>query len=279
MVEDTRGLTQGNLQFNAATVKQAYNHIKALAGFKYKEPIKTLKSRHHGYEAEDFIQETMQIILNESQKKSFPTINHLKAFINKTMSFHYLKEKRKYFYTKQRGSAKEVSIDDNFTQIDTGKTMLIAEMLTYDKDEDKTVAQDIDVRALTSKHLYVVYDWKNLLEVCTLSELKDYKTGYALSVNHLVQTLTERGERETCKYYKSIGFFMTKSILDSVSSAIIKYIKDNHIVEVAEDKPVIQPKYFRNETSLAHSTSPIFNTISVPECLREHRKRLLSGIL
>lgn len=264
MTQISRETEQVCLQFTNATIKEAYNHIVKLAKSKFKEPIKTLKSRHHGYEEDDFIQETMQIILTESTRKKFPTINHLKSFINLTMQYHYLKEKRKYFYTRQRGDFTEVSIFDSTTQTSEGKEQLIAETLTYDKEEVAHLSEEIDLDSLIKRNLYVVYDWKSLLEICKASELRNYTVGYALSVNHLIKTLRAYGAKDACKVFKEQGFFMTRRILDDISQKLIQYIKDNQLLEVSEDttykepyKNILNNERFKYVSNIIESSKPL----------------------
>ena len=245
---------QDYLQFDNATIKEIYSYVTMLVNSRYKEPIKTLQARHHGYSSEDFIQEVMLIILKESKAKKFPTINHLKSFIKLTAEFHYLKEKRKYYFTKQRGSYSEVSIFDSTTNVDDGSSKLIAETLTYDKNEHEHIAELLDLQSLLKKNLYVVYDWRQLLEVCTVHELKNYKTGYALSVANLLKVLQEYGAKDACKHFKEVGFFMTRKILDDISQKLIQYIKDNKIIEVTVERPAYIDRHKTREERFKYIT-------------------------
>lgn len=208
-------------------ISEAYKHIKLLANCKYKRAIKTLQTRHKSYNVEDFIQDTMQIILKEFTRKKFPSINHLKSFINKSMSFHYLKEKRKYFYTKQRGSIEERSIYEPITDYAT-----LGDTISYDNSKSIDL---LSLSDLLKRNLYVVYDWSTA-KVCTLQELKQYNEGYILSVNHFIQKQREDSIINVCKYFKQQGFYMTRTIFNDISQEIVNYIKRNNILLVESDE-------------------------------------------
>ena len=122
------------LELTNGLIKQIYQHVNFLANFRYKASIETLQSRHVGYEIEDFVQETVQEIVKQFKTKKFPTINHLKSFINLVMEFHYLKEKRKYFYTKSRGPYTCVSLDEDINDYRKIEDTLSSQMTTSNFD-------------------------------------------------------------------------------------------------------------------------------------------------
>lgn len=210
------------VELNNKTIKDIYNHINMLLNARYSTPIKVLQSRHRGYEKEDFAQEVAQIILKEFETKKFPTINHLKKFINLSMEFHYLKEKRKYFYTKQRGSMQEHSIDETLTDnLTLGDTLSSTRAIDIDR---------IDLDNILEQNLFIVYDWSTC-NICKLDELKKFKSGYILSVNSFIKYQNDYGSLETCRHFKSKGFYMTKSIFDSISQSIINYLERHNFIE------------------------------------------------
>ena len=275
------------------TIKEAYKHVTFLASFRYRRPIEVLQTRHRGYGIEDFIQETMTIILQEFSKKKFPTINHLKSFINLTMQWHYLKEKRKYFYTKQRGEFLEVSINDSAAKSNSEDIRTIGDTLTYDKNEVANLSDMIDLHHICHKHLFIAYDWKDTLEVCKVSELKKYRHCYALSFNHFIKVLQEQGERGTCAYFKERGFFMTRKVLDAISQKLIQYFKDNQLIEVAEEKSIYRQDRRAYESRVRMfeelsntctcgykntDSSSISSTWQCPKCGKIHHKKDLFNL-
>ena len=102
------------LQMTKELVKSIYSHVDMLTDSKYREPIKILRTRHKGYEPEDFVQDAVRNIIHDFPNKKFENLQKFKAFMNKSVEWTYLKEKRKYFWTKSRGgSTYEVSLDDS----------------------------------------------------------------------------------------------------------------------------------------------------------------------
>lgn len=210
------------LELNNDLIKKIYQHVSFLANFRYKASIEVLQSRHVGYEIEDFVQETVQEIFRQFKTKKFPTINHLKKFINLVMEFHYLKEKRKYFYTKSRGPFTCVSLDDDVND--------------YRKIEDTISSQistmNFDLHNLLSKHLYISYNW-HTAKIITKNDFSKEKS-IILSVNKFIELQIINGFKETCKIYKNAGFNMTKMIFDQFSQAIIDYAKENDLLAIEE---------------------------------------------
>ena len=227
-----------SLELNNGLIKQIYQHVNFLANFRYKNAISILQSKHIGYETEDFVQEVLQEITRQFKTKKFPTINHLKSFINLVMEFHYLKEKRKYFFTKSRGPFTCVSLDDDAND--------------YRKIEDTLSSQistmNFDLHNLLSKKLYISYDWKTI-KIIKREDFKSQKS-LLLSVNKFIELQIINGLRETCKIYKNSGFYMTKTLFNQFSQAIIDYAKRNDLL-VIEDT-TSKYKYDRTTSNFAN---------------------------
>lgn len=218
-------------------IKELYRHCTILANSKYKEPIKVLQSRNIGYSVDDFVQETMQIVLDSLTKKSFKSLQKLKSFAYKTMEFHYLKEKRKYFYTKQRGSMQCVSIEDKVLPVhgEAGQNFF-SEYLEDPKshiDIDKLALQDLQKRDL---QVAIKGNMYSLVEAEYLDKLPDMKNTFILSVNHFINLQYSIGFKESCRYYKSKGFNMTRTIYNNINIAIMSYLYRNNLLE----KPVVE---------------------------------------
>ena len=219
------------LELNDHLIKQIYQHANFLANFRYKNAIEVLQSKHVGYEVEDFVQEIVQEIFRQFKTKKFPTINHLKKFINYVMSFHYLKEKRKYFYTKSRGPYTCVSLDE-FTN-DYRKV--------EDTIESKPFISNFDLYNLLSKNLYISYNWKSI-KIITTKDFSKEKS-MLLSVNKFIELQIINGTKETCRLYKESGFPMTKMLFDKFSQAIIDYTNEHNLLAIDKD---IDKKYVYN---------------------------------
>lgn len=203
------------------TLKSIYQHTRFLANFRFLRPVQVLQTRNTGYEIEDFVQEVVQKVCELFNTKTFPTMNHLKSMIRRTMEFHYLHEKRKYFYTKSRGNYSCASLDslinDNRTLGDT----VALESITCNTDD----LYNFDI--IKSRHLYVAYDWEKAFIIDNIGQFKNHSNKYLLSVNFFISKLREYGYRETCKYFKDNGFYMTRTICEQISTTIISYLKDN----------------------------------------------------
>lgn len=219
------------LKVDNVLVKQMFDYVKSQTFFKYKEAMSTLKSRHHGYESDDFIQEVMQLVLTSLQTKKFPTFGQLKKFIRCTMEFHYLKEKRKYFYTKSRGSFMTASMEEP-----TSESRTIGDSIAYDKVE---TYENVDLHRIMSKNLFLQYDW----HTCKIGKLQDFKktaNGLLLSINQFIKLQMYYGMRETCNYYKRHGFYMTKTTFEILSQAIIDYAVEQNLIE--KELPAVTKK-------------------------------------
>lgn len=217
-----KGDVEKYLEIDNSVVKTLFDYVKGQTFFKYKEAMSTLKSRHHGYESEDFIQEVMQLVLTSLQTKKFPTLGQLKKFVRCTMEFHYLKEKRKYFYTKSRGSFLTTSIEEPLSDSRT-----IADTISYNKVID---TGSFDLHRIMSKNLFLQYDW----HICKIGKLRDFKqtsNGLLLSINQFIKLQMYYGMRETCNYYKRRGFYMTKTTFEILSQAIIDYAIEQNLLE------------------------------------------------
>lgn len=223
------------LQLNDELVKEIYKQVDKLADFKYRVPIETLKTRHKTYEPEDFVQDTVKLVIQAFKTKTFKTLSNLKGFINTTMEFHYLKEKRKYFYT-HRGDAFVSSFDDPVTDF-----MTVGDTITYDY---KPNYDNFELHNIMSKNLYVVFDWQTY-KVCRLNELKKFKKGIAISVNYFIQAQRELGMRDTCRHYKDKGFYMTQNVFEGLSTAIIDYMKEHDLLLVEQSRPKYNPERAR----------------------------------
>lgn len=222
---------EGNLVLNNDLVKAIYKHVDMLADSKYKIPIETLKQRHKSYEAEDFVQDTVKLILDAFKTKTFATFSKLKGFINLTMEYHYLKEKRKYFQTQSRGSAICMSFEDPADSIRSiGET--IGDTVEYGKSYENDL---FDLYNIYSKNLYVFFNWEKPV-VGTLKELKHFKKGFFISVNHFIKYQKDNGADETCRFYKENKFYMTKNTFEIISQAIIDYAKEHELIIVEPEK-------------------------------------------
>lgn len=232
---------------DSKTIKELYKHVTMLANSKYKVPIQTLKTRHVCYDIEDFVQDTMKLLLDSFKTKTFTTLAKLKNFANLTMEFHYLKEKRKYFYTKQRGSMTCVSLNDSAASI-TGVSGELKHGETYENflSDDKDIDLDIlELNNLKSKDLQVFIS-NGKYAIRELRSIESFTNNTVLSVNHFIEIQRHLGIKDTCKYYKSKGFYMTKDVFNDISQCIIDYIKKNGILEVAREKKTFSEKFMDN---------------------------------
>lgn len=225
----TKERKQG-LPLNESTLAIIYQHTRFLANFRFLESIKVLQTRHTGYEIEDFVQEVVIKVCELFEKKSFPTVNHLKKMIHYTMSYHYLHEKRKYFYTKQRGGSFCISLDETIND----------HQELIDTLYDKSILEDYDLQFIYSKNLYIAYDWKKA-DIITIEDLKYNTDKYLMSLNYFINKQLEGGIRYTCRYFKNAGFYMTRKIFDDICNTIITYLYDNNLAvkEVDSNKIII----------------------------------------
>lgn len=219
LVKDT-----GYLELNKEILNSIYQHVWFLANFRFARPIMILQTRHRGYEKEDFVQEVVELVCDLFKTMKFPTINHLKKIIKTTMSYHYLHEKRKYFYTKSRGSISCMSLDDDINDYKKFEDVAI----TDKSFNDETI---YDVHRLFDKNLYLAYNWK-FAKVITKEQIKDFTNYYILSINFFITKQRELGLHDTCKFYKQNGYYMTKKIFDYLSQTIIDYLKSNDIIMI-----------------------------------------------
>lgn len=219
-----------NLKLNSETLGIIYQHVRFLANFRFLESIKVLQMRHTGYEIEDFVQEVVIKVCELFETKTFPTVNHLKKMIHCTMSYHYLHEKRKYYYTKTRGGAFCVSIDEAINDHqDIGDTLY-----------DKSSFNDYDLQLLYRRNLYIAYNWEKA-KIIEKSDIRHNTDNYIMSLNYFINKQIENGVRHTCKYFKESGFYMTRKIFDDICDTIITYLYDNDLVikEIDNRKQVI----------------------------------------
>lgn len=221
-------LCTSNVQFNDETVKMMYDYVSKFVRFKYKSALDTLKSRHHGYEEEDFIQEVMQKIMQAFETKVFPSIGQLKNYAKCIIEFHYLKEKRKYFYTKSRGTYIQISMEEELAD-----NLTLGDLLTDSKNDIDTYIM-FDFKHILEKNLFLWYDW-HTCRVGTFEELKRAKTGSLFSVNRFIVAQSSLGMRGTCRYYKENGFYMTQSTFDTLSQAIIDYAHSLELIQEEQE--------------------------------------------
>lgn len=268
------------LQLTRETLHTIYQHTWFLANFRFSRPIEVLQTRNTGYEKEDFVQEVVQQVCKLFETKKFPTINHLKKMIRLTMSYHYLHEKRKYFYTKSRGGIQCTSLEEDIND--------------YRKVED-TVAVDTsysnesiyDLHRLYSKNLYIAYDW-NVAKVITSDQFKDYTNHCIISVNFFINKQREVGMVDTCKFYKDNGYYMTKRTFDYLSQTIIDYLKANDILLIEDIKErTVKPIARMSDEQIHNATYTCTcgyvhydndfdnNAWQCPECGRIHNKEEL----
>lgn len=246
-------------------IRELYKHCTMLANSKYKEPIKVLQSRNIGYTTEDFVQETMQILLDLLSKKSFDTLQKLKSFAFKTMEFHYLKEKRKYFYTKQRGSMQCISIEENILPVhgEAGQNYFSDEL---EDTKSYINSDDLTLQNIYSKNLLIAikHNTYSIVEAKHFNKLPDKSNMSILSLNHFMTLQHSHGFKESCKYYKSIGFNMTKKIYDNISTAITAYLHKNNLIELPETyfQKLEKPKSFMHNPIKAKSFVPKLLSIS-----------------
>ena len=212
-----------------------------LTDSKYKIPLETLKTRNGGYEPEDFVQDAVYALIKDFGKMSFQSIAKLKALINKSTEFKYLKETRKYYHTKSRGCAQPpVSLEEHVCPgMDVYKT--IGETIKYEGqvEDDENL---YDMHNLMQKNLLVAYNWKDAI-VCKASELHKFRGYIILSVNYFLQAQLELCMSDVCKHYKDKGFHMTKNVFEQISQVIVDYARDNNMLECGYEPKKREPKY------------------------------------
>lgn len=226
-------LVSDTLKLTNSVMKEMHDYVMSQLNYTYKNAIETLKTRNWGYEAEDFAQEVMQLLIDAFKTKSFENMGKLKSYTKSVISFHYLKQKRAYFYTKQRGGFQKVSLSEPSMDY-----KLFEDIITYDEkaiDTDK-----YDLQHLMQKNLFI--SAKN--HTYKVGQLKDFRkdtSGQMLSVNKFIEIQNAYGELETCRLYKNHGFYMTKKVFDELSQSILNYAKDFDLltfVETDYHKPV-----------------------------------------
>lgn len=225
------------LSMTNSLVQEIYSHVNMLANSKYKEPLKYLKTKHKCYDSEDFVQDSVRNILHDFKNKKFESLKKFKAFMNMSVEFTYLKEKRKYFFTKLRGGEPEVSLDDNYFENKT-----YADVISGDNDVeiDKFIYNN-----LATKHLYVFFDWK-VCKVGLFDDLKKLKNGYLLSVTKFLNKQRDCGKKETIAWYKQHKFYMTQVTFDLISQSILNYMNSNNLIELEKERE----KYVYNRCSV-----------------------------
>lgn len=209
------------IALTASNVRALFNYVSSKVWRKKHLIIDTLQSRDWSYTAEDFIQGVMQCILVQVGKKKFPTINHLKKFASKCIDYYYSHEKRKLFYTKQRGSFLTKSIDDPLTDY-----MTVGDTIQY---ENSTESDKLDYDTFRQYNLFVVC-CNNVFTVCTAKELKNFKSGNALSVNYFLQAQLELKMLDVCRHYKEHGFYMTRDTYRRLIDAILEYSYEHKLL-------------------------------------------------
>lgn len=232
------------LTMNSELVKEIYKHVDMLANSKYRLPIETLRTRHKGYESEDFVQDAVRNIIYYFPNKSFDSLAKFKSFMNMSVEWTYLKEKRKYFFTKSRGDSIILSLDDT---LNDGQTY---ESIIADKKEFDT--STLDLQILMSKNLYVSFNWNTFL-VGTFDEMKRKKKRILLSVNQFLTFQQEMGARDTVAHYKELGFYMTFPIFVNMSQAILNYAEKHGLVLVEKESK----KYVYNRPSVDYISERI----------------------
>lgn len=254
------------LCINNETLKIIYQHVIFLVSYKYSTALKILKDRNRGFDKDDFIQDCVSLILNSFETKSFETIYHLKSFINKTMNFYFLREKRKYYQTKQRASYNQCSLDEYETD-----DYFIYKSVNCQKDIN---LDKLYLDSIKNKNLYVIYNNNKVLDVCDISKVKEYKYGCILSVNSFIKLQLECGFKETCRIYKQKGFYMTKKRFDEISQAIIDYANTNgYIPKYVESK-----KYVYNRPSIEEEVSRLTKLANTCTCGYVNKDLVLSDI-
>lgn len=221
----TKVIEENVLELDKKLLKEIYCHVNKQMIYKYGSLVEVLKSRHHGYDIEDFAQETIELVINAFKNKLFTNLNQLKGFINSTMKFHYLKEKRKYFYTKQRGTATCISLNDTIFE-----NKCIEDLIEDPKDfnDDST----FDLHHLQSKNLLIAFK-NNDCHIIKSIELKNFSGFHIISVNHFINIQIKLGQKETCKYFKKKGLYMTKDLFEFISQKIIDYCKENNLLSIS----------------------------------------------
>ena len=217
------------LQMTKELVKSIYSHVDMLTDSKYREPIKILRTRHKGYEPEDFVQDAVRNIIHDFPNKKFENLQKFKAFMNKSVEWTYLKEKRKYFWTKSRGgSTYEVSLDDSSQ--DEQRTL--SEIIPSEKSID---FDTLLLKNLLVKDLYILYTCSSA-KVGSFNELKRYRKGNLLSVETFILRQIYLGRKDTILWYKEHEFNMTQAIFDLINQSLISYFR-LHDLLVIEDEP------------------------------------------
>lgn len=234
------------IELSNGTINLLYKHITMLTNSKYKEAIKVLQQRNRGYCAEDFAQEVLQLLLESFKTKTFSTMSKLKSFVNKIMEFHYLKEKRKYYYTMQRGSMQCVSIEDTVSSSSSDKSITYSDTIA---DSKQCMNIDLlDLYNLKSKKLQIIIKGNTyaIVELAHLHKLENQKNAYILSVNNFIDLQNNFGFKESCRHYKSMGFNMTKSMYENINNAIIYYLRQNNFISSIDDTSINEIKYATN---------------------------------
>ncbi len=214
------------LQLTNSVMKEMYTYVMNQLNYTYKNAIETLKTRNWGYEAEDFAQEVLQLLVEAFKTKSFENMGRLKSYTKSVISFHYLKQKRAYFYTKQRGGFQKVSLYEPSMDY-----KLFDDIITYD---EKSINTDkYDLQHLMQKNLFISI--KN--HTYKVGQLKDFRkdnAGQMISVNRFIEIQNAYGILETCRLYKNHGFYMTRKIFDEISQSIMNYAKDFDLLSFVE---------------------------------------------
>ena len=224
--------------------RQVYQIIVFLCDFRYKHLIEKLTRYRLDYTREDFIQDSMENSIKQLKTKKFPTINHLKSFLNRVIQYHYVYMNRRFFILQKSNQGMQYSIECAF------ETQNIKE--NYKKDKYyKTVVEKlnsiyvqsdcINIDNLQFKFLYE----KNLV-ICVNFSSKTFRIKpinllfnfnrqddvVYIPVSFLLEkTMQLKSRREVVKYFLSKNIKMTAQLLNKIYNALFDYLKKNNLVE------------------------------------------------
>lgn len=190
------------LTVDESLIKKVLQHVTFLASFRYRPLIEKLQFRHIGYEKEDFIQDVMSSMVKILNTKKFPTMNHLKSFINKTMQFHYIYEKRRLYDLKKNNKFTQISLnkitEDNDSDIYSKQDLRLLEDCynKYDISLD-----NLEMKLLLDKKLYINIVNEEFF-IIKAEDLFNVRSGYIIPVKYFLEKQYEIGKFKFCGYLK-----------------------------------------------------------------------------
>lgn len=203
--------------------KELYNFALSVINTKFKSSLEYLRTANRGYEPEDFAQDVILKLMGSFHTKRFPSMKHLKSFVVKTIEYHYLYERRKYFYIKQySGCGKEDSID---RMIDSSREVLDT---LYSK---VSVGLDnLQLKQIFKENLCLVFQKGNCF-ICKEEEIFNLIKAESkiISLNYFLQVQYENTNIKACRHFKDKGIYITWKMLESINNKIYEYCLQNNI--------------------------------------------------